>query len=150
MCYDFNNSFSHGSNQSARNLIIFDVSSSTHNTNKLNNVYMLGKDFDQGLDATTIIADKMFKTDPSVFEKMYVMSIHYNGTEFYFFINGTQEVKFTAASNLGKNQFYVGNISDEFSIENMQETGLCGNVYDVSVDYWPHSISKIYDTFYDT
>ena len=144
--YDFNSSFTHGSNQNPKNLIMFGVSSSTRSTNRLNNIYMLGKDFDQGLDATTICADKMFKIDPSVFEKMYVMSIHYNGTESYLFINGTQELKFTAASNLGKNKFCVGNISDELSVQNMQETGLYGNVYDVPVDYWPHSISKIYDT----
>ena len=91
---------------------------------------MLGKDFAQDLDGTTIYADKMFKTDPPVFEKMYLMGMHYNGTESYLFINGNQELKFTAASNLGKNKFCVGNISDELSVENMQETGLYGNVYD--------------------
>ena len=132
MCYDFNDSFTYGSNQNARNLIIFAVGSTNRSKNRLNNIYMLGKDFDQGLDAPTIYADKMFKTDPSVFEKMYVMSIYYNGTESYLFINGTQELKFTAISNLRKNKFCVGNIN-EFLVENMQETGLYGNVY-MSVD----------------
>ena len=120
--------------------------SSTHDINRLNNIYVLGKAFIQGLNGTAINAYKMFKTDPSVFEKIYVMSINYTGTESYLFINGTQELKFTAASNFGKSKFCIGNISDEFSIQNMQETGLYGNVYDVSVDYWPHSTSKIYDT----
>ena len=77
---------------------------------------------------------------------MYLMSIHYNGDESYLSINGTQELKFTAAFNLGKNKFCAGNISDEFSTANIQETSLYGNGYDVSVDYWPHSVLKIYDT----
>ena len=76
----------------ARNLIIFGVSSSTRSTKRLCNIYMLGKNFDQGLYATTIYADKMFKTDPSVLGKMCVMNIHYNGTESYLFINGIEEL----------------------------------------------------------
>ena len=58
VCYDFNNTFSHGNNLNARNLIIFGADSSTHKTNRVNNVYMLGKAFEQGLDGTTIYADK--------------------------------------------------------------------------------------------
>ena len=38
-----------------------------------------------------------------------------------------------------------GNISTEFSISNMQKTGLYGNVYDFSVDYWPISTDKTHD-----
>ena len=91
----------------------------------------------------------MFKTDPSVFDKMYVMSIHYNGYESYLLINGTQGVKFTAASNLGKNKFCIGNISDKFSDSEMGSTGLFGNIYDLSIDYWPHSVSKIHVTHKD-
>ena len=67
---------------------------------------MLDKDFIQGLNGTTIKRDRMLKTDPSVFDKMYVMSINYNGAESYLFINGIQVLKFTAAaSNLGKINF---------------------------------------------
>ena len=107
VCYDFNDEFTHGSNQNARDLIVFGVSSSTHSTNKLNNIYVLGKDFIQGLNGTTIHSDEIFKADPSVFEKMYVMSIPYNGDNSYLFINGPQEIKFTASSSLGKNKFCV-------------------------------------------
>ena len=93
----------------------------------------------------------MYKTDPSIPEKMYVMSIHYNGDESYLFINGTQELKFKAAATsiLGINKFCVGNINDEFSTTNMEKTSLYGNVYDLSIDYWPHSFPKIYDTHRD-
>ena len=123
------------------------MSSSIHASNRTNNIYMLGKDLTQSLNGTTIYAEKMYKTDPSIFEKMYVMSIHYNGDESYLFINGTQELKFKAKnSELARNKFCVGNISEDFSITNMEKTGLFGTVYDLSIDYWPHSVSKIYDT----
>ena len=129
-------------------LIIFGVASSTHYTNKRNNVLMLGDSFTQSINGTTTYAERMYKTDPSILEKMYVMSVYYNGSESYLFINGTQELKFTAAStaNLGNNTFCVGYISDEFSTENMEKTSLCKNIYDLSIDYRPHSVSKIYDT----
>ena len=107
----------------------------------------MGKGFIQPLNGTTIHAERMFKTDSSVFDKMYVMSIHYNGAESYFFINRTQELKFAAATNLGNNKFCVANISDEYSITEMGSTGLFGNIYDVSSYYWPHSVSKIYDIY---
>ena len=42
---------------------------------------MLGKDFTQPINETTTYAYRMYKTDPSIPEKMYVMSIHYNGDD---------------------------------------------------------------------
>ena len=46
----------------ARNVIIFgtDVSSSVHARNKTKNILVLGKDLVQGLDNTTIYAEKMY------------------------------------------------------------------------------------------
>ena len=89
----------------------------------------------------------MYKTDPSIFEKMYVMRIRCNGDNSYLFINGTQELKFKAKdSEIKRNKFCIGNISEDFLVTNMEKTGLYGNVYDVSVDYWPHIVSKMYDT----
>ena len=128
VCYDFDGDFSFGNNLKARSLIIFGVASSTYSTNKANNFYMLGNILTQSIKGTTTYADKRYKTDLSIPEKMYVMSMHYNGDDSYLFINGTQELKFKAADNLGKNKFCVVNISDEFSIINMEKTSLFGNV----------------------
>ena len=68
---------------------------------------MLGDSFTQSINGTTTYAERMYKTDPSILEKMYVMNVYYNGSESYLFINGTQELKFTAApiANLGNNTF---------------------------------------------
>ena len=52
--------FSFG-NRFGQNVIIFgaDMSSSIHSTNKRKNILVLGKDFVQGLDVTTIYAEKL-------------------------------------------------------------------------------------------
>ena len=39
----------------------------------------------------------------------------------------------------------LGNISKDFSVENMKETGLNGSVYDFSVDYFDTSVTNIID-----
>ena len=138
IAYDHNGSYSFGNNNNSRNLIIFgcDISFSTHANNRANNIYKLGKYFIQGVNGTAIYAEKMYKTDPSIQEKMYVLSLHYNGDNSYLFINGTQELKFKAKnSELNKNTFCVGNISEDFSNINMDKTSLFGNVYDLSIDY---------------
>ena len=53
--------FSFGSNGFGRNVIILeaDMSGSIHANNKAKNVLVLGKDFVQGLDNTTIYAEKL-------------------------------------------------------------------------------------------
>ena len=38
------------------------MSFSIHNTNKANNIYVLGKDFVQGINDTTMYAEKIYKT----------------------------------------------------------------------------------------
>ena len=65
LCFDEGGEFSHTVRQgnfdrttSAKNVIIFgvDMSSSIHATNRANNIYVMGKDFIQGINGTTIYA----------------------------------------------------------------------------------------------
>ena len=69
LCFDEGGEFSHTVKQgnfnrttSAKNVIIFgvDTSSSIHTTNRANNIYIMGKDFIQGINDTTIYAEKLF------------------------------------------------------------------------------------------
>ena len=55
--------FSFGSRGSGRNCIIFgaDMSSSSHTNKKANNILVLGKDFVQGINGTTIYAKKSIR-----------------------------------------------------------------------------------------
>ena len=66
----------------------------SHSTNKANNIYVLGKNFVQGINDTTLYAEKIYKTNFTEPNKKFVLSLHYNFSNFYLFVNGTQELKF--------------------------------------------------------
>ena len=59
--FDRKGEFSFDSNGFGRNVIVFlaDMSSSVHANNKTKNILVLGKDFVQGLDNTTVYAEKL-------------------------------------------------------------------------------------------
>ena len=70
----FEGVFSFGSNGFGKNVIIFgaDVSSSVHANNKTKNILVLSKDFVQGLDNTTIYAEKMYSLNITELIKNFV------------------------------------------------------------------------------
>ena len=64
------------------------------------------------------------------------MSLHYNGANSYLFVNGAEIYKFKAKdSEIVATPLCLGNISKNFSVNNMKKTGLNGYVYDFSIDY---------------
>ena len=65
--FDSKGSFSHPSGY-GKNIVIFgaDMSNSAHVNNKTKSILVLGKDFIQGIDDTTIYAEKMYSTDFTV------------------------------------------------------------------------------------
>ena len=123
------------------------MSVSSHANNRANNIYVLGKDFTQGINKTTIYAEKMYKTDFTEQDKKFVLSLHYNGDDSYLFVNGVQQLKFkTKSSKIKRAILTLGNISADFSTTNAQKSGLFGNVFDFVVDYVPISgVKIIYD-----
>ena len=132
-----------------KNVLIFgaDMSFSSHSTNKAQNNYVLGKDFIQGINGTTIYAQKLYKTNFTEHSKKFVLSLHYNDDNSYLFVNGTQELKFKSAINYkDRNLLCIDNISSDWSLKNGTKTGLYGNVYDFALDYVPiNSVGRIYD-----
>ena len=105
LCFDEGGEFGHTVRQgnfyrttNAKNVIIFgiDMSSSIHVTNRANNIYVMGKDFIQGINDTTIYAENPFHNNFTEFGVKYVLSLHYNGDNSYLFANGRQELKFKA------------------------------------------------------
>ena len=105
ICFDGGGQFGHTVKQgnfncttNAKNVIIFgvDMSSSIHATNRANNIYVMGKDFTQGCNDTTIYAEKLFHNNCTEFGVKFVLSLHYNGDNSYLFANGRQELKFKA------------------------------------------------------
>ena len=85
----------------ARNVIIFgvDMSFSKHANNKANNIYVMGKDYVQKINDTTIYAEKMYYRNFADPGKKFVLSLHYNDNNSYLYVNGNQELKFKAKTD---------------------------------------------------
>ena len=72
--------------------------------------------------------------------------MHYNRANSYLFVNGTEIIKFKAKDcEIVANPLCLGNISKDFSVDNMKKTGLNGYVYDFSVDYDAIAVNDILD-----
>ena len=75
------------------------------------------------------------------------MSLHYNGANSYLFVNGIEIIKFKAKdSEIAAIPLCLGNISKDFSVDNIKKTGLNGYVYGFSVDYDAIAVNDILDT----
>ena len=78
----------------------------------------------------------MYSINFTITKKKFCLSLHYNGTNSYLFVNGEESVKFKAKdSNIVPRPLCLGNVSKDWSTDNMQKTGLTGYVYDFSVHY---------------
>ena len=76
----------------------------------------------------------------------FCVNLHYNGTDSYLFVNGTEIMKIEAkASQITPYKFCLGNISKDWSLDNMKKTDIKGCVYDFSVDYDSNSVADITD-----
>ena len=123
--FDRGGEFSFG-NELGRNCIIFgaDMSSSLHVNNKKINILVLGKDFVQGINGTTIYAAKLYSINFTENNKKFCLSLHYNnGTnKSYLFVNGKEIHKFTAKdSEIVASPLCLGNISKYFSVNNKKK-----------------------------
>ena len=77
----------------------------------------------------------------------FCLSLHYNGANSYLFVNGAEIIKFKAKdSEISAYPLCLGNISKDWSVDNMKKTGLKGYVYDFSVDYDAVAVSDILAT----
>ena len=100
------------------NVIIYraDLSTFTHANNRANNILVLEKDFIQGINETTIYAEKMYSANFTVYGKKVCLSLHYNGDNSYLFVNSRQIVKFKAKdSEIVPYPLPLANISKDFS-----------------------------------
>ena len=98
-------------------------------------ILVLEKGPTQGLEHT-LTAEKMYSINFTEKNKKFCLSLHYNGTNSYLFVNGTEIDKFRPKdSEIVAIQLCLGNISKDWSTDNMKNTGLNGYVYEFSVDY---------------
>ena len=93
--------------------------------------------YDQKLNVQLIFQDHL---------ENFVLSLHYNGSNSFLFVNATKAYQFRAKdSEIKKYLLCLGNISRDFSANNMKKTGLNGCVYDFSVNYKTFDTTDIID-----
>ena len=57
----------------------------------------------------------------------FCLSLHYNGENSYWFVNGKEIIKFKAKySEIVATPLCLGNTSKDFSLDNIKKTGLNG------------------------
>ena len=88
----------------------------------------------------------MYSINFTVTNKKICLSVHYNGANSYLFVNGEEIYKFKAKdSETLVGPICLGNISKDWSVDNMKRTGFTGYVYDFSVDYDTTSVDDMKD-----
>ena len=133
---DRRGSFSFPGGGFGQNVLIFGVgmSFSAHIDNKKKDILILGIGPTQGLEHT-LTAEKMYSINFTVTKKI-CLSLHYNGANSFLFVNGTEIYKLKVKySEIVATPLCLGNISKNWSIDNMTKIGFNGYVYDCSVDY---------------
>ena len=103
-----------------------------------------------GLDMSSSLHVDNKKKDILIFgsgpRKKFCLSLHYNGVNSYLFVNGTKIYKFKAKDcEIVENPLCSGNISKDWSVDNMKKTGFNGYVYDFSVDYDATDVDDMVD-----
>ena len=101
-----------------------------------NNILVLGKDFIQGLNGTTIYAEKEYSVNFTENNKKFVLSLHYNAAN---------DSKAKDSEIVATPPLCLGNVLKDFSVDNMKKTGLNGYIYDFSADYDAIAVDDILD-----
>ena len=96
--FDSKGTFLFSDGSFGQNVILWgaDMSSSIHANNKINNMLVLGKQFIQRINDTTIYAEKTYSINFTKTKVKFCQSLHYNGDNSYLFVNGTEICKFKA------------------------------------------------------
>ena len=98
------------------------MSSYPHIDNKKKDILVLEKRPTQGLEHT-LTAEKMYSINFTVTKNKFCLSLHYNGTNSYLFVNGTEIYKFKVKdSKILVGPICLGNISKDWSVDNMEKT----------------------------
>ena len=125
--FDRRSSFAFPNGGFGQNAIIFGVdmsSSKKKNDNRKKYILILGRGLTQGLE-DRLTAEKMYSINFTVTKKKSCLSLHYDGAYNYLFVNDTEIYKFKAKdSAIVASPLCLGNISQDWSIDNMKELDL--------------------------
>ena len=97
-----------------------------------------------------VTAEGQYSINFSRSNKRFCISLHYNGSNSFLFVNATKICQLKAKnSEIKKYALCLGNISKDFASINMKKTkkktGLNGYVYKFSIDYDIIDTSNIID-----
>ena len=88
----------------------------------------------------------MYSITFTVTKKKFCLSFYYNGANNCLFVNGTEIYRFKAKdSEIVATPLSLGNISKDWSADDMKTTGFNGYVYGFSVDCDATDIDDIKD-----
>ena len=88
----------------------------------------------------------MYSINFAVTKKKICLSLHYNGTNSYLFVNVTEIFKFKAKdSEIVAGPLCLRSISKEWFVDDMKKTEFNGYIYDFSVDYDATDVDDILD-----
>ena len=115
--------------------------------NKGKDILILGEGPTQGLDDTTLTAEAKYPINFTQSGKRFVLSLHYNGSNSFLFVNATKVYQFKAKNSETKDDVLCfDNISKYITINNVKKkTGLKGVIKFFSVDFNPIDTSNILD-----
>ena len=85
----------------------------------------------------------MYSINFTLVRKIFCLSLFYKGANSDLFVNDTEIYKFKAKISVGP--ICLGNISKDWSVDNMKRTGFTGYLDDFSVDYDPTTVDDIKD-----
>ena len=122
------------------------MSSSVHIDSKRKDILILGKGPTQRLHDVKLIAEAIYPISFSQPNKRFVLSLHYNGSNSFLFVNATKIYQLKAKdSEIKDYPLCLGNISKNFAINNMKKTELKEVVKFFSVDFNPIDTDNILD-----
>ena len=121
------------------------MSSFAHIENKKKEILVVKIGRTQRLEHA-VTTEKIYSINFTVTKKKFCLSLHCNGTNSYLFVNGTEIYKFKAKdSQIVAAPLCLGNISKDWSVDNIKKTGFNGYFYDSSVDYDAITVDYIKD-----
>ena len=96
--------------------------SSAHVDNQGKDILILGEGPTQGLDDTTLTAEEKYPINFTQSGKRFVLSLHYNRSNSFLFVDATKVYQFKAKNSEIKDYaLCLGNISKDFTINYLKK-----------------------------
>ena len=87
---------------------------------------------------------KMYSTNFTADDKIFCLSLHYNGDNSYLFVNGKEIINCKAKEyEIVPCRLCLGNILKDSTVPYILKTGLTGYIHNFTVDYWAITNDKI-------